>query len=349
ILDGGAYSDPENHLHDWTYFLVKRADSGEVFLGTEISDGITEYAISPGTFFPGLKYDWQVAYEDAYGAVSWSETHAFKTGTSEGETLPRIIAGTDVGDFGMISIVHWPDNPSPAAVFGIEYDPRNYRIGTYDAVNSRYIEFGSNLEMEPGRSYWILAREGLTINFSGIPVSLTTEVYVALDYNSNTGNGWNMVAPPNKAYYWGDVRVVEAIDGTLVDKGAVQSLDDNNLYIDRRLWRWENGHYHSDTPLTNPFQVMAVYAGCWVKARQANLFLRFDPAGPIDAHMSTSETLMAKAWHKTKTWLSNLNIFSKEAVAEDDDTPPMPMGGLDDNTVDPVFQGCFIEITRDYN
>jgi len=33
----------------------------------------------------------------------------------------------------------------------------------------------------------------------------------------------------------------------------------------------------------------------------------------------------------------------------DDDTPPMPMGVLDSNDVDPVFQGCFVEIASDLN
>ena len=347
-LYGGTYSDPESDQHDLTHFQVWRADSNVMIINETLSGGVTDYPISPGTIPSGLKYNWRVGYVDAFGGVSWSETYAFKIGTPEVETLPGIIAGADVGDFGMISIVHWPDKPSPKAVFGIDYDPRNYRIGTYDALNSRYIEFGNNLEMEPGRSYWILAREGLTINFSGIPVSQAFEVYVALDYNSNTSNGWNMVAPPNGTYYWGDVRVVEAIDGTLVDRGAVQGLADDNLYIDRRLWRWENGHYHSNTPDTDPLQVMAVYAGYWVKARQANVFLRFDPGAQISS-LGLPEILMAGIWKKTQTWFSNLNIFSNEAVAEDDDTPPMPMGGLDDNSVDPVFQGCFIEITSDFN
>ena len=61
------------------------------------------------------------------------------------------------------------------------------------------------------------------------------------------------------------------------------------------------------------------------------------------------ETLVAKAWHKTKIWLSNLNIFSQEAVAVDNDTPPMPMGVLDSNDVEPVFQGCFIETVNNFD
>jgi hypothetical protein len=348
-LYGGTYSDPENDQHDLTYFQVWRADNNAMEINETLSGGVTDYTISPGTLPSGLKYDWRVGYVDAPGAESWSETYALKIGTPEVENLPKIIAGTDVGDFGMISIVHWPDNPSPKAVFNVDYDPRNYRIGTYDAVNNRYMEFDNNLEMEPGRSYWILAREGLTINFRGIPVSMTEDVYVSLDYNANTGNGWNMVAPPNKAdYYWTNVQVVEEIAGNFIDRGTVQSLADDNLYIDRRLWRWENGHYHSDTPESDTSQVMAAYGGYWVKARQANVLLRFYPGARV-ASLSMPEILMAGIWEKTKAWFSNFNIFSKEAVADDDDTPPMPMGGLDDDTADPVFQGCFVEITRDFN
>ena len=347
VLDGGTYSDPEDHLHDLTYFQVRRADSGELPLNETLSGGVTDYMISPGTIPSGLKYNWLVGYVDALGAVGWSETVAFKIGTSEVETLPKIIAGTDVSDFAMISIVHWPDDPSPEKVFNIDYDPRNYRIGTYDAVKNRYIAFDNGLEMEPGKSYWILARSGLSINFSGIPVSLTADMYVSLDYNANTGNGWNMVAPPNGAdYYWGDVKVVEDVAGTLTDRGTVQGLADDNPYIDRRLWRWENGHYHFDTPDTNPSLEMVAYQGYWVKAKQANVFLRFEPGARV-ASLGMPEILMAGIWKKTTTWLSKLNIFSKEAVAVDDDTPPMPMGALDDN-VDPVFQGCFIETASDF-
>ena len=257
-------------------------------------------------------------------------------------------AGTEVGDFGMISIVHWPNDPSPTAVFNIDYDPSNYRIGTYDALSGSYIEFGEGLEMEPGRCYWILAREGLTVNFDGIPVSLTIEVYVALDYNTNTANGWNMVAPPNNAdYYWGDIQVVEDVAGTLTPRGTVQSLSDDNPYIDRRLWRWESGAYVSDTPETDPPPVMAAYEGYWVKAKQANIYLRFDPGTQIAA-LVQSDNLLARTWHKAATLLSVLNVFSQEAVA-DNDSPPMPMGGFDDNTVDPVFQGCFIETVNSFN
>ncbi len=187
-LIASSFNDPDGDDHAETIWEVWRADTGMLFNGyplivTPQDPSMTLHEITE-TLEAGLKYDWRVAYVDSDGNESWSREYSFKVGVPEDESLPPVPSGTDVGDFGMISIVHWPDNPSPTAVFGIDYDPRNYRIGTYDAVNSRYIEFGNNLEMEPGRSYWILAREGLNINFSGIPVSQEVEVYVALDYNS---------------------------------------------------------------------------------------------------------------------------------------------------------------------
>ena len=113
-LYGGTYSDPENDRHDLTYFQVWRADSNVVVINETLSGGVTDYTISPGTLPSGLKYSWRVGYVDQLGAESWSDTHSFKIGTPEVETLPKIIAGADVGDFGMISIVHWPDNPVAA-------------------------------------------------------------------------------------------------------------------------------------------------------------------------------------------------------------------------------------------
>ncbi len=110
-LYGGTYSDPESDRHDLTYFQVWRADSNVVVINETLSGGVTDYTISAGTLPSGLKYNWRVGYVDQLGAESWSDTHSFKIGTPEVETLPKIIAGTDVGDFGMISIVHWPDNP----------------------------------------------------------------------------------------------------------------------------------------------------------------------------------------------------------------------------------------------
>ena len=46
---------------------------------------------------------------------------------------------------------------------------------------------------------------------------------------------------------------------------------------------------------------MAAYAGYWVKARQANVFLRFDPGAQIWCLWALPEILMAGVWKKTQS------------------------------------------------
>ena len=63
--------------------------------------------------------------------------------------------------------------------------------------------------LEPGRAFWFLSRDGSNPSIEGIPVSLAHDIEVELKYNSSTGDGWNMIAAPNNAYYlWGNVEIV---------------------------------------------------------------------------------------------------------------------------------------------
>ena len=119
----------------------------------------------------------------------WSDEFAFKVGNSISEALETIKAGKSLSDFGMISIVHWPDNPNPQDVYDITYDPNNYRIGTWDPEQGKYIEYGQGLTIEPGRAYWMLSRNDLEVNFSGVPVSMFANMEVCLHTHPSTGTG----------------------------------------------------------------------------------------------------------------------------------------------------------------
>ena len=347
LLDGGAYIDVDGHLHLETYWQVWRADSGEMVIDEVSSVDFTQYTIASMMLPAGLKYIWRVGYMDEFGEIGWSEENSFKLGTSETDESVQVTTGSDVADYKMVSFVQYPDDPRAEVVFsdelGADYDG-NYRIGTYNATRNAYDEYGTGrLMVEPGRGYWFLAREGLGTVVDGVPVTLGAEVFIALDFNPGSQNGWNMVGPPNQANYrWAEVEVVVSDGQTLTPVGTLQSLADDNPYIDRRLWRWESGTYASDTPDTDPFLVMAAYEGYWVKAKQAGVLLRFDPGVQMPP-LAAPDMFMSKTWHHTLRMLSNLNLFSKAAVADDNDTPPMPMGDLDSNDVEPVFGGCFVE------
>jgi len=192
--------------------------------------------------------------------------------------------------------------------------------------------------IEPGKAYWFLARDGLPITVNGIPVSLLDDIDVGLLFNASNQNGWNMIGCPNAANYnWDDVQVIEynPNDGSIVfPPTAVSALPDPNDYIDKRLWRWESGTYYPDATL------MEKYKGYWVKAKKANVFLRFRESVQI-ASIPNPQTMFARLLSNGKRWMKRWVFTPDVAIADSDDSPPRPMG--DFSTVSPEsVGGCFI-------
>ena len=346
-LSTSEFSDPDSDTHTESHWLVRRADSvyyrsdyDESFNTTVVApDDLTHHEVSG--LSSGMKYVWKVGYTDSgSGEISWSEEYSFKIGASEADSSVEIDSGTEEADFKMVSFVQWPDNPTSSSVFDITYDKKYFRIGTYDPTNGSggYVEYGSSLKIEPGKSYWFLARDGLPITVNGIPVSLTDDIEIKLLYNSSNGNGWNMIGCPNAANYnWDDVQVIEynPNDGSIVfGPAAITELDDPNAYIDKRLWRWESGAYYSDTTL------MEKHEGYWVKAKKPNLFLRFRESVQT-ASISNPQNMFARFLSKGKRWMKKWIFTPQVAIADSDDSPPRPMG--DFSAVSPEsVGGCFI-------
>mgnify|MGYP001822044515 FL=1 len=345
-LKTGAFSDPDGDSHAKTHWEVWRFDTDSLLpsypvistLGPElVLHDITDLLEA------GLKYGWRVGYEDEDANVTWSEDYFFKVGNPDVDTQPTIEAGASLGDFGMISIVHWPNDPDPQAVFNIDYDPNNFRIGAWDPEEGHYIEFGNGLEMEPGRAVWILTRDPLVVNFNGIPVSMKHYLELCLHTSPSTNTGYNMVAPPNGAdYLWSEleVGVWNEDDGIFIPPVAISELTDDSI-IDRKVWEWSDGAYQSY--MNNTSFVLKHYKGYWVKAMQKGAYLVF-PVHAQVAGLSTPGNTMLALKGKTVQWLKSLVPQTNAAIA-DSDTPPMPMGLFEDS-VDPVFEGCFIESTE---
>jgi hypothetical protein len=332
-LNGSAFSDADGDTHTKTQWLVRRADRVYGCSGYDASfdyvattGNLTQHTVSG--LATGLKYVWQVGYEDAgSGAMSWSKESTFKVGISVTDSPLPIYPGTEAADYKMASFVHWPDDPAVTSAFGISYDTTNYKIGTYDATTGSYVEYGSNLTIKPGRAYWCLARNGLDIAVTGVPVSTTDDIEVGLDYNSGSGNGWNMIACPNDANYsWDDVQVLEYdVDGNIIyGPTAISALSDPNDYIDKRLWRWGNGSYYSDTTL------MEKHEGYWVKAKKTNLFLRFPVS--VQARASNPGIMFAGLLNRGKRWMKKWVPTPQVAIADSGDSPPAPMEDFSGST-----------------
>jgi len=216
----------------------------------------------------------------------------------------------------MISFTHWPNNPSASSVFSLDfgYDTTKYKIGYYDAEKGRYVEFHEGFQVIPGYAYWLLARDGLNVNFDGVSVSTDRQVEVMLKYNSETGDGWNMIASPNdELYYW------EYIEIVLYNKSEnhilkIRELQDDNEYISTNLWSWDDGEYKADNDVILPGK------GYWVKVKDNGISIRFVQTG------------------------NDYNYEERKSVKSNDSDgePPQPMGSFLDNFKD-IGGGCFID------
>ncbi|CAN2041433.1 membrane-bound lytic murein transglycosylase D [Candidatus Magnetomoraceae bacterium gMMP-15] len=345
VLKTSPFFDPDNDEHISTYWMVKRADRvygcsdyNSSFDHTAFTADLTEHAVYG--LDSGLEYVWKAGYKDSgSGQISWSQEYRFKIGKSiPGETV-KIDAGTQVGNYKMVSFVQWPDIPLSQNVLqndlGANYDTKNFKIGRYSPIKNAYIEYGNSLVIKPGRSYWFLARNGIDISVNGIPVSEAHDIEVELFYNQDIDNGWNMVGCPNNAdYYWDEVKVVTYnAEGNIVEIKTISELDDDNPYIDKLLWEWEEGEYYSDT------EIMKAYNGYWIKAKKDGIFLRFSTNAR--AKLSIYEKAITLL-NTGKRLIKKLFLSPQQAIADAGDTPPMPMGNLTESSEDGGSGGCFI-------
>jgi len=314
-----AFVDPEGDNHVETYWRVWRSDRPSVEIEKTTGPGVlmTTFDLSPG-----LKYTWIAGFmDDGSGTISWSAEYSFIVGASSLDILPPVLPGVNIADFSIVSFTQWPDHPAAKDVFGIKYDPNLFRIGIYDPTQNGYLEFGPNLFIRPGCCYWVLARNGLDVTVAGVPVSTTVDVDVPLAYNASDGNGWNMVAPPNAAYYlWEDVEVIAFDPDGNPEFGPmpILMLNMDNPYIDLRFWSWENGAYTSHSPYDDPY-LLRPNTGGWVRVRRDGVYLRF----------STDRQLLGTNRSGAMTETGRYLLSTSLATAADYGlTPPGPMKGL---------------------
>ncbi|MDM8537148.1 hypothetical protein QUF70_10370 [Desulfobacterales bacterium HSG17] len=324
------FSDPDGDLHKQTQWMIKRTDRvfntpdyDESFNKTATESNLTNHSLT--NLAPGLKYTWKAGYTDSgSNQTSWSQEYSFKVGTSVTNAYPQVKQCSTAADFKMISITQWPDSPAAESVFagnmGGNYDTNLHRIGSYNPLhqNGAYKEYGNNLEMEPGRACWVFARKGMNMNIKGVPVSTDHDIELELFYNPETGDGWNMIAPPNNAdYLWDSIMILEYDDSGNIIFGpeSLSKLADDNPYIDKRLWTWENGAYADNT------QNMLRHNGYWVKVLKQNIFLKF----PVSAQTNLSSTVaQIQTFKKAVKQITRKLFIPDTAIAYSGDSPPLP-------------------------
>jgi uncharacterized repeat protein (TIGR02543 family) len=348
-LFSGGYSDPEGDVHVETWWQVGVNDDPGLIINEKSNMDLNSYLVSAG-FEKGHRYTWRTAFLDSgSGRYSpWSDRRSFLVGLSEvDENIPPVEPGISFKDYKMVSFIHLPEDPSAKAAFslllGDGYDDRKFRIGTYDPVlgPGGYREY-PDFSVEPGRSYWFLAREGLDLTLYGVPVSTSEDICVRLKFNRSNANGWNMIAPPNDAdYHWGDLQVAgrDSSGSIVFGPMPISQLTADNEYLDIRIWSWSDGSYEA---VSDPGFLLMRYNGYWVRAKKANVDLCF-PANAQLAKISPQVRIAswaARAASRFKEIAINLGAAYAGISM---DTPPLPMEDLGGNA-SAGSGGCFISI-----
>jgi photosystem II stability/assembly factor-like uncharacterized protein len=239
----------------------------------------------------------------------------------------KVNKGSNVRDYRAISFVQRFPNNRAEAVIGpclkAGYDTRLIRFGTYDPISGSYIEYGDNLHIIPGKSYWVLTSVDIPMPVYGVRVRIEESIEINLDYGKD---GWNMIAAPNHASYtWKDIQIVAYYDdadrpidlGTIMpvqkDKYVINDfLEIDHSLISPFLWKWVDGKY-KQTAYLDP------YEGYWVKVKQSHVRLRFNPEAQLQSGLKRR----------------------KVPQRQDIDFPPLPMSGFDDG-MSGIGSGCLI-------
>jgi len=294
------------------------------FSQTVTSGSLTTFTVSG--LVDGMKYIWQIRYKDSGGNYSeWSAEIGFIVGTSIPDNGVVIGAGSSTYDFQMVSFYQFPDDPSVTSILGLStpLDTTSYRIGTYDTLSGSYIEYDDGLTIEPGRGYWFLCRDGLSITVNGVPCTCTQAVEVEMKYNSATGDGWNMIGPPNPAdYTWSEVEIVvyDSSGNIVYGPASIGSLASGNPYINILLYRYSNeGLYYSDTTRVEQCK------GYWVEVKQGNVYLRFTSGAQVAQGASGLKVMLADFFDRAHRW-SRKWILSTPVALANGGGPPAPPG-----------------------
>jgi hypothetical protein len=275
----------------------------------------------------GLKYHYQVGYQDTGSEkTTWSDDDSFITGIANNEPSLTILPGTEITEYEMVSFTKWPSNPSATGIFdylGVYED--DFRMGTYEPEKGNYIEYPYGLNIEPGRAYWVLIRDGNDLSFDGVPVSTQLDFDVPLKYAPD--DGWNMIACPNDAtYQWTNLQVLLYNDSGDLDQlykvAELDTLSETELPVEKHIWKWNHKATGTDRYIAYSSLELEPNQGYWVKALKPNVYLRF----PKD--------------NRTRSIRKTDN---KRQINYDVDEPPMPMSDSVFEVYESAPGGCFIE------
>lgn len=343
-LEVGDYSSPDGDAHVRTHWFIRPHYQEEYhctaydgydpsFTAVTETGDLTTHTVTG--LHSGNRYVWMAAYEDENGGIAFSQEKSFITGTPSLGLPIHLPGGNTPFHLKMVSFCRWPGTPFADSLFHEEIQGNygtHFRIGSYDPAIGAYRQYGSDLVIEPGRAYWVLARNDWDISLLGVETDTEKTLLVNMFYNKQTQDGWNMIAPPaNNAYYWEKLEVMQyGPDGCTLTVHPVPIGESDGQLIDTRLWRWENGDYSADT------EILAPHSGYWVYVKKEGVILRFPPSARASDYATG---LLRQARERISDSLPELH-------------PPAPIGALSGETGNSGHAGagsggCFMQTIHD--
>lgn len=194
----------------------------------------------------GLEYYFEIERAGAIISIgSAAEPYTFIT------QLQNVSSGAlPAEQYRMIGFPFDVSPSSPSAVFEDDLgtaDPVEWRIGRYDARSESYDEYPNFGNVAAGRGYWIITREGTTVDASGQSATPDTTV---TDGGSDTRYGLLLVEPG-----WNQIATPFAFAIDWDDRIAESGIEDV-------LWGYTSGF--DEVTSYDPAESMAPFVGYWV-------------------------------------------------------------------------------------
>lgn len=173
--------------------------------------------------------------------------------------------GSTAADYKLVAMPVGAENASAVSVIGPQigtYDTTKMRLGRWKTSLAAYEEYPGFGNIYPADSFWVLFREGKTLNFVGYPApKMTLSGYSGVYTQVPLHEGWNMVGNPfhDIAINVGDI-VVEDASPTVTRELLTAGTITQGV-----VWVYSNGAYSQKTG-GDP---LAVAEGCWVKKESA--------------------------------------------------------------------------------
>jgi len=244
----------EPELYETVRFYYKGLNEGEYQSDVPVTINENRYSVNitkDELDEMGIEYYFEARDAEDNAAVS-AKGYTYRKFESPGLSIPNLKFGETVSDYQMISIPLKADQSNKTIVNVLEddlgpYNPSRWRLFHFN--NGSLLERGTFIDMEPGKSYWLIVKEKDTISTgAGNVVEAHSGAPATLKLNA----GWNQIGNPYMfEISWNEVKLA---NGNPAFIGPLISYD--GTYVETQtLGIFKGAYVHSEEETTIEFPI----------------------------------------------------------------------------------------------